>query len=188
MTTPPYLVQRKEEILEVEDPQNAVFDKRLSQEEIWIRQGIEARRTRNEGRVRALESMRRESADHCKQLGTARMDIQQEERSVIVSKASNISSAFEGADSSDQLGELSPQSQGNIKTGTNLSVAYFGQYRSALDEEKTIQDSVSGGRDMLDIGGKPRHVISYLKDFQFAPDRCRQPVKALSIGLNLISS
>jgi ATP-binding cassette subfamily F protein uup len=158
--------------------------------------------------------MRREYADRRKQLGTARMDIQQAERSgKIVAEASNISFAFEGADSSDQvirnfstliqrgdkvgligrngvgkttlikllLGELSPQ-QGNIKTGTNLSVAYFDQYRSALDEEKTVQDNVSGGRDMLDIGGKPRHVISYLQDFLFAPDRCRQPVKALSGG------
>ncbi|MGX4676958.1 ribosomal protection-like ABC-F family protein [SAR92 clade bacterium H246] len=207
-------LQRKEEILEIEDRQNALFDKRLSQEEIWIRQGIKARRTRNEGRVRALESMRREYADRRKQLGTARMDIQQAERSgKIVAEASNISFAFEGADSSDQvvrnfstliqrgdkvgligrngvgkttlikllLSELSPQ-QGTIKTGTNLSVAYFDQYRSALDEEKTVQDNVSGGRDMLDIGGKPRHVISYLQDFLFAPDRCRQPVKALSGG------
>ena len=79
------------------------------------------------------------------------------------------------------LGELNPQ-QGTIKTGTNLNVAYFDQYRSALDEEKTVQDNVSGGRDMLEIDGKPRHVISYLQDFLFAPERCRQPVKALSGG------
>ena len=79
------------------------------------------------------------------------------------------------------LGELTPQ-QGSIKTGTNLNIAYFDQYRSALDEEKTVQDNVSGGRDMLEIGGKSRHVISYLQDFLFAPERCRQPVKALSGG------
>jgi ATP-binding cassette subfamily F protein uup len=79
------------------------------------------------------------------------------------------------------LGELTPQT-GTIKTGTNLNVAYFDQYRSALDEEKSVQDNVSGGRDMLEIGGKSRHVISYLQDFLFAPDRCRQPVKALSGG------
>ena len=79
------------------------------------------------------------------------------------------------------LGELTPQ-QGSIKTGTNLNIAYFDQYRSALDEEKTVQDNVSGGRDMLEIGGKQRHVISYLQDFLFAPERCRQPVKALSGG------
>lgn len=205
-------LQRKEEILEIEDRQNALFDKRLSQEEIWIRQGIKARRTRNEGRVRALESMRREYADRRKRQGTARMDIQQADRSgKIVAEAQNISFAFEGdrqpvvrdfstlIQRGDKVGligrngvgkttliklllsELTPQ-QGSIKTGTNLSVAYFDQYRSALDEEKSVQDNVSGGRDMLEIGGKPKHVISYLQDFLFAPERCRQPVKALSGG------
>ncbi|MDG1165384.1 MAG: ATP-binding cassette domain-containing protein [Porticoccaceae bacterium] len=205
-------LQRKEDILEVEEKQNALFDKRLSQEEVWIRQGIKARRTRNEGRVRALESMRREYADRRKQLSTARMDIQQAEKSgKIVAEAENISFTFDGSDEpvvrnfstliqrGDKVGfigrngvgkttliklllsELSPQ-QGSIKTGTNLSVAYFDQYRSALDEEKTVQDNVSGGRDMLEIGGKSRHVISYLQDFLFAPERCRQPVKALSGG------
>ena len=205
-------LQRKEEILEIEDRQNALFDKRLSQEEIWIRQGIKARRTRNEGRVRALESMRREYADRRKRQGTARMDIQQADRSgKIVAEAQNISFAFEGDQQpvvrdfstliqrGDKVGligrngvgkttliklllsELTPQ-QGSIKTGTNLSVAYFDQYRSALDEEKSVQDNVSGGRDMLEIGGKPKHVISYLQDFLFAPERCRQPVKALSGG------
>ena len=205
-----YLV-RKEENLEIEDRQNALFDKRLSQEEVWIRQGIKARRTRNEGRVRALESMRREHADRRKQLGTARMDIQAAEKSgKIVAEASNVSFAFDNGKQvvknfstliqrGDKvgfigrngvgkttlikllLGELTPQ-QGSIKTGTNLNIAYFDQYRSALDEEKTVQDNVSGGRDMLEIGGKPRHVISYLQDFLFAPERCRQPVKALSGG------
>ena len=205
-------LQRKEEILEIEDRQNALFDKRLSQEEIWIRQGIKARRTRNEGRVRALKSMRREYADRRKRQGTARMDIQQADRSgKIVAEAQNISFAFEGDQQpvvcdfstliqrGDKVGligrngvgkttliklllsELTPQ-QGSIKTGTNLSAAYFDQYRSALDEEKSVQDNVSGGRDMLEIGGKPKHVISYLQDFLFAPERCRQPVKALSGG------
>ena len=205
-------LQRKEEILEIEDRQNALFDKRLSQEEIWIRQGIKARRTRNEGRVRALESMRREYADRRKRQGTARMDIQQADRSgKIVAEAQNISFAFEGDQQpvvrdfstliqrGDKVGligrngvgkttliklllsELTPQ-QGSIKTGTNLNAAYFDQYRSALDEEKSVQDNVSGGRDMLEIGGKPKHVISYLQDFLFAPERCRQPVKALSGG------
>ena len=205
-------LQRKEEILEVEDKQNALFDERLSQEEVWVRQGIKARRTRNEGRVRALESMRREYADRRKRQGTARMDIQQAERSgKIVAEAQNISFAFAGDQQpvvrdfstliqrGDKVGfigrngvgkttliklllsELVPQ-QGSIKTGTNLNVAYFDQYRSALDEEKSVQDNVSGGRDMLEIGGKPKHVISYLQDFLFAPERCRQPVKALSGG------
>ncbi|MDA9687368.1 ATP-binding cassette domain-containing protein [bacterium] len=205
-----YLV-RKEENQEIEDRQNALFDKRLSQEEVWIRQGIKARRTRNEGRVRALESMRRERADRRNQLGTARMDIQQAEKSGrIVAEAADISFAFDDGKNvvksfstliqrGDKvgfigrngvgkttlikllLGELTPQ-QGSIKTGTNLNIAYFDQYRSALDEEKTVQDNVSGGRDMLEIGGKSRHVISYLQDFLFAPERCRQPVKVLSGG------
>ena len=201
---------RKEENLEVEDRQNALFDKRLSQEEIWIRQGIKARRTRNEGRVRSLEAMRKEFSERRKRLGTAKMDIHQAEKSgKVVAEANDISFAF-GSDTvvrnfstliqrGDKvgligrngvgkttlikllLGELTPQT-GTIKTGTNLSVAYFDQYRSALDEEKSVQDNVSGGRDMLEIGGKSRHVISYLQDFLFAPDRCRQPVKALSGG------
>ena len=201
---------RKEENLEIEDRQNALFDKRLSQEEIWIRQGIKARRTRNEGRVRSLEAMRKEFSERRKRLGTAKMDIHQAEKSgKVVAEANDISFAF-GSDTvvrnfstliqrGDKvgligrngvgkttlikllLGELTPQT-GTIKTGTNLNVAYFDQYRSALDEEKSVQDNVSGGRDMLEIGGKSRHVISYLQDFLFAPDRCRQPVKALSGG------
>ena len=205
-----YLV-RKEENLEIEERQNALFDKRLSQEEVWIRQGIKARRTRNEGRVRALESMRSEYADRRKQLGTARMDIHQAEKSgKIVAEATDVTFAFGDGEAvvknfstliqrGDKvgfigrngvgkttlikllLGELTAQ-QGTIKTGTNLNVAYFDQYRTALDEDKTVQDNVSGGRDMLEIAGKSRHVISYLQDFLFAPERCRQPVKALSGG------
>ncbi|MFT7368382.1 MAG: ATP-binding cassette subfamily F protein uup [Oceanospirillaceae bacterium] len=205
-----YLV-RKEENLEIEERQNALFDKRLSQEEVWIRQGIKARRTRNEGRVRALESMRSEYEARRKQLGTARMDIHQAEKSgKIVAEATDVTFAFGDGDvvvknfstliqRGDKvgfigrngvgkttlikllLGELTAQ-QGTIKTGTNLNVAYFDQYRSALDEDKTVQDNVSGGRDMLEIAGKSRHVISYLQDFLFAPERCRQPVKALSGG------
>ena len=204
-----YLI-RKEENLEIEDRQNALFDKRLSQEEIWIRQGIKARRTRNEGRVRSLEAMRNEYAERRKRLGTAKMDIQQADKSgKIVAEATNISFSFDqdevvkdfstliqrgdkvgfiGKNGVGKttlikllLGELTPK-KGTIKVGTNLNVAYFDQYRSALDEDKTVQDNVSGGRDMLEIGGKSRHVISYLQDFLFAPDRCRQPVKALSGG------
>jgi ATP-binding cassette subfamily F protein uup len=204
-------IQRKKEMLEIEDKHNALFDKRLSQEEVWIRQGIKARRTRNEGRVRALEALRVEYANRRKQLGTAKMDIQQAEKSgKIVAEADNISFAFDDGKAVVQsfstliqrgdkvgligrngvgkttllkllLGQLEPQ-LGHIKTGTNLNIAYFDQYRSALDESKTVQDNVSGGRDMLDVGGKSRHVISYLQDFLFSPDRCRQPVSALSGG------
>jgi len=204
-------IERKKEMLAIEDKHNALFDKRLSQEEVWIRQGIKARRTRNEGRVRALEALRVEYANRRKQLGTAKMDIQQAEKSgKIVAEADNISFAFDDGKAVVQsfstliqrgdkvgligrngvgkttllkllLGQLEPQ-QGQIKTGTNLNIAYFDQYRAALDESKTVQDNVSGGRDMLDVGGKSRHVISYLQDFLFSPDRCRQPVSALSGG------
>jgi ATP-binding cassette subfamily F protein uup len=201
---------RKQDNLAVEDKQNALFDKRLSQEEVWIRQGIKARRTRNEGRVRALVAMRQEFSDRRKHLGTAKMGIHQAEKSgKIVAEASDISFSFgdeqlvrrfsaliqrgdkigligrNGVGKTTLikllLGELSPD-KGAIKIGTNLNVAYFDQYRSALDEEKSVQDNVSGGRDMLDVGGKSRHVISYLQDFLFAPERCRQPVKVLSGG------
>ena len=201
---------RKQDNLVVEDKHNALFDKRLSQEEIWIRQGIKARRTRNEGRVRALKAMRQEFSDRRKRLGTAKMGIHQAEKSgKIVAEASDISFSFGDEQLVRQfsaliqrgdkigligrngvgkttlikllLGELSPD-KGAIKIGTNLNVAYFDQYRSALDEEKSVQDNVSGGKDMLDVGGKSRHVISYLQDFLFAPERCRQPVKVLSGG------
>jgi ATP-binding cassette subfamily F protein uup len=204
-------IQRKKDMLETEDRHNALFDKRLSQEEVWIRQGIKARRTRNEGRVRALEALRVEHAARRKQVGTAKMDIQQADKSgKIVAEADDISFAFDDGNAvvksfstliqrGDKvgligrngvgkttllkllLGQLEPQ-QGNIKTGTNLNIAYFDQYRAALDESKTVQDNVSGGRDMLEVGGKSRHVISYLQDFLFSPDRCRQPVSALSGG------
>lgn len=201
---------RKQDNLVVEGKHNALFDKRLSQEEIWIRQGIKARRTRNEGRVRALKAMRQEFSERRKRLGTAKMGIHQAEKSgKIVAEASNISFSFgdeqlvrrfsaliqrgdkigligrNGVGKTTLikllLGELSPD-KGAIKIGTNLNVAYFDQYRSALDEEKSVQDNVSGGKDMLDVGGKSRHVISYLQDFLFAPERCRQPVKVLSGG------
>ncbi|MDG1748142.1 MAG: ATP-binding cassette domain-containing protein [Porticoccaceae bacterium] len=201
---------RKQDNLVVEDKHNALFDKRLSQEEIWIRQGIKARRTRNEGRVRALKAMRQEFSERRKRLDTARMGIHQAEKSgKIVAEASDISFSFgdeqlvrrfsaliqrgdkigligrNGVGKTTLikllLGELSPD-KGAIKIGTNLNVAYFDQYRSALDEEKSVQDNVSGGKDMLDVGGKSRHVISYLQDFLFAPERCRQPVKVLSGG------
>ena len=204
-------IKRKKEILEVEDTHNNLFDKRLSQEEVWIRQGIKARRTRNEGRVRALEVLRKEYAERRRKQGAARMTIQQSERSgKIVIDAEAVSFSFEdgnkvlenfstliqrgdkvgliGANGAGKttllqllLGELAPQS-GNIKIGTKLNVAYFDQYRSVLDETKSVQDTVSDGRNMLEVGGRSRHVISYLQDFLFDPDRCRQPVSALSGG------
>ena len=207
-------LKRKKEMLETEDKHNALFDKRLSQEEAWIREGIKARRTRNEGRVRALEAMRVEFAERRKHQGKAKLNVVQAEKSgKIVVEARNINFVFDGDPEQKPIvkdfsaliqrgdkigliggngsgkttlikllqGELQPSS-GKIKIGTNLNIAYFDQYRSALNEEKTVQDNVSGGRDMIDLGGKSRHVVSYLRDFLFTPERCRQPVKVLSGG------
>ena len=207
-------LKRKKDMLETEDKHNALFDKRLSQEEAWIREGIKARRTRNEGRVRALEAMRVELSERRKHQGKAKLNVVQAEKSgKIVVEARDINFVFEGdpeqkavvkgfstlIQRGDKIGliggngsgkttlikllqgELAP-STGKINIGTNLNIAYFDQYRSALNEEKTVQDNVSGGRDMIDVGGKSRHVVSYLRDFLFAPERCRQPVKVLSGG------
>ena len=203
--------RRKKEMLEVEAKHNALFDKRLSEEEVWIRQGIKARRTRNEGRIKALEAMRKDYAERRRKEGLARITIQQAERSgKIIAEADSVSFAFDGGQNIVQnfstviqrgdkvgligangagkttllkllLGELAPD-KGVVKTGTNLTIAYFDQYRSTLDESKSVQDSVSDGTDMLEIRGKSRHVLSYLKDFLFSPNRCRQPVSALSGG------
>jgi len=207
-------LKRKKEMLETEDKHNALFDKRLSQEEAWIREGIKARRTRNEGRVRALEAMRVEFSERRKHQGKAKLNVVQAEKSgKIVVEARDINFVFDGDPEQKPIvkdfsaliqrgdkigliggngsgkttlikllqGELTP-STGKIKIGTNLNIAYFDQYRSALNEEKSVQDNVSNGKDMLDIGGKSRHVVSYLRDFLFAPERCRQPVKVLSGG------
>jgi ATP-binding cassette subfamily F protein uup len=207
-------LKRKKDMLETEDKHNALFDKRLSQEEAWIREGIKARRTRNEGRVRALEAMREEFAARRKHQGKAKLNVVEAEKSgKIVVEARDINFIFEGDPEQKAIvkgfstliqrgdkigliggngsgkttlikllqGELAP-STGKINIGTNLNIAYFDQYRSALNEEKTVQDNVSGGRDMIDVGGKSRHVVSYLRDFLFAPERCRQPVKVLSGG------
>jgi ATP-binding cassette subfamily F protein uup len=203
--------RRKKEMDEVEAKHNALFDKRLSEEEVWIRQGIKARRTRNESRIKALEAMRKDYADRRRKEGLARITVQQAERSgKIIAEADGISFAFGGGHNIVQnfstviqrgdkvgligangagkttllkllLGELVPD-KGVVQTGTNLSIAYFDQHRSTLDESKSVQDSVSEGTDMLEIGGKSRHVLSYLKDFLFSPNRCRQPVRALSGG------
>jgi ATP-binding cassette subfamily F protein uup len=206
----PTYVSRKQKALEDEEKENALFDKKLAQEEIWIRQGIKARRTRNEGRVRALEDLRRERAERRSVAGSANVRIQQAEKSgKIVLEADNISFAWDdnpvlrdfsttilrgdkvgiigpnGAGKTTLirllLGDLQPQS-GTVKPGTKLEVAYFDQHRAVLDEEKSVQDNIADGSDMININGKDRHVISYLRDFLFAPDRVRQPVKALSGG------
>jgi ATP-binding cassette subfamily F protein uup len=206
----PTYVSRKQKALEDEEKENALFDKKLAQEEIWIRQGIKARRTRNEGRVRALEDLRSKRAERRNVSGSANVRIQAANKSgKIVLEADDISYAWDdhsvlhdfsttimrgdkvgiigpnGAGKTTLirllLGDIQPQS-GTVKPGTKLEVAYFDQHRAVLDKEKTVQDNVADGSDMININGKDRHVISYLRDFLFAPDRVRQPVKALSGG------
>jgi len=206
----PTYISRKSKALEDEEKENTLFDKKLAQEEIWIRQGIKARRTRNEGRVRALEDLRRERAKRRSVAGSANVRIQAADKSgKIVLEADNISYAWDdnsvlqdfsttimrgdkvgiiGPNAAGKttlirllLGDLQPQS-GTVKSGTKLEVAYFDQHRAVLDEEKSVQDNIADGSDMVNINGKDRHVISYLRDFLFAPDRARQPVSALSGG------
>jgi ATP-binding cassette subfamily F protein uup len=203
-------LERKQALLAAENTANALFDKKLAQEEAWIRQGIEARRTRNEGRVRALKKMREEFAARRVRTGSARLNVQEAERSSkVVVETDDVGFEYDGQPvirhltttilRGDKigiigpngcgkttllkllLGELAPTS-GRLRRAQNLEVAYFDQYRAALDEEKTVQDNVGQGSDMLTINGQPRHVIGYLQDFLFTPDRARQPVKALSGG------
>ena len=203
-------LKRKEQALASEEKQNALFDKRLAEEEVWIRKGIKARRTRNEGRVRALKKMREEFRDRRKQLGTSRLQIQEAQKSGnLVIRLED--AAFEypnhrvfdpfsltimrgdkvgiigrnGAGKSTLLkvllGKLEPTS-GNVKRGTNLDVAYFDQLRAQLDENKTVQESVGEGSDSIVINGTKKHVLGYLQDFLFAPERARTQIKFLSGG------
>jgi ATP-binding cassette subfamily F protein uup len=204
-----YLEERAH-LLEVEDQQNALFDKRLADEETWIRQGIKARRTRNEGRVRALQKLRKERGARKEQLGTAKIAITSGLASgKIVAELDNVSCSFDDNTLFEHvsltvlrgdkigllgrngvgktsllriiLGELAPSS-GDVKLGTRMKVAYFDQMRSMLDPEKTIVDIVGQGRERIEINGKDRHVLSYLSDFLFSPARSRTPIKALSGG------
>lgn len=203
-------LRRREERQNAEALANARFDRKLSDEEVWIRQGIKARRTRNEGRVRALKSLREERRARREQGGTARIRLDEAERSGrLVVEALGVDYAWgakpvikgldtlilrgdkigivgpNGAGKSTLLklllGELAPQA-GEIRRGTNLQVAYFDQLRAQLDETRSVQDNVAGGSDQVDVGGQSRHVLSYLKDFLFSPERARQPVCALSGG------
>jgi ATP-binding cassette subfamily F protein uup len=203
-------LRRKEEVLNAEQKANARFDKKLAQEEVWIRQGIKARRTRNEGRVRALKAMREQYSQRRSQQGQARMTLQDAERSgKLVVEAKQVSYAWEDkpivSDFSTTilrgdrigiigpngvgkttlikllLGEIEPDT-GTIRLGHRLEIAYFDQLRSVLDEEKSVIDNVADGHERIEINGQSKHVISYLQDFLFTPDRTRQPVKALSGG------
>ncbi|MDM7480963.1 MAG: ATP-binding cassette domain-containing protein [Halomonas sp.] len=202
--------ERKQHELEIESRENALFDKKLAQEETWIRQGIKARRTRNEGRVRALEAMRNERSQRRERQGTANLTVDSGERTgkrvvelkgvshyfgddtilrnvnLEVMRGDRI--GFLGRNGAGKttllkilLGELAP-SEGSVQLGTNLKVAYFDQLRAGLELEKTVYDNVAQGSDRVTVGGKDRHVMSYLQDFLFTPDRVRQPVKALSGG------
>jgi len=201
---------RKEAALEAEETQQALFDKRLAQEETWIRQGIKARRTRNEGRVRALEKMRETRRGRREQPGEIKARLQEAERSGrMVIRADRVGFGYDDqpvvADLSTNimrgdrvgiigpngcgkttllrllLGELEPGA-GSVRHGTRLEVAYFDQLHAQLDDEKTVQQNVSPATDTLLIGGKSRHVIGYLGDFLFPPDRARSLVKFLSGG------
>lgn len=204
-----YLVE-KEEALRVEEMQNAEFDKKLAQEEVWIRQGIKARRTRNEGRVRALKKLREERQNRREVQGKAVIQIDDAQRSgKIVFEAENLNFGFEGKDivkdfsfnimRGDRIALIGPNGcgkstvlkllldqlkpdSGRLHCGTKLEVAYFDQYREILDPEKSVIDNLADGKQEVMVGGRERHALSYLQDFLFSPKRARTPVKALSGG------
>jgi ABC transport system ATP-binding/permease protein len=203
-------LQRKEKALEDEAAEHERFDKKLQQEEVWIRQGIKARRTRNEGRARALQRMRDERSRRVTREQAANIQIEEADRTGRqVIRAKNVTCRFDDRALIENfstrivrgdrigilgnngvgkttllrilLGELEPQS-GTVKHGTNLEIGYFDQLRESLDPEKSVVDNVAGGRTHIAIGGGERHVIGYLKGFLFSPKRARMPVKALSGG------
>lgn len=204
-----YLI-KKEELLAVEATHAAKFDKVLAQEEVWIRQGIKARRTRNEGRVRQLERLRLERAARRERQGNVKLSLDSGERSgKLVAELENVQKAYGdrslinnfttrimrgdrigllGANGIGKttllkiiLGEIEADS-GKVARGTNINVAYFDQMREQLDEEATLADTISPGADFVEIGNERKHVISYLEDFLFPPQRSRSPVKSLSGG------
>ncbi|MCK5727615.1 MAG: ATP-binding cassette domain-containing protein [Methylococcales bacterium] len=203
-------LRRKAAFLEEEANQNAEFDKKLALEETWIRQGVKARRTRNEGRVRALEQLRRERSERRNTQGTSKLTLGAADASgKKVIEVDNISFQYDekiiiknfstliqrgdkigliGANGSGKstflkllLQQLTP-TEGEISQGTKLEIAYFDQLREQLDPEITVADSVAQGSDFIEIGGNKRHVMSYLSDFLFSPARARSPVKSLSGG------
>jgi len=206
----PTFIKRKEEMLSAEAQQNALFDKKLAQEEVWIRKGIEARRTRNEGRVRALKRLREQRKERRELAGKVRMQIGSELKSGrIVIEAENISYTYTqtpiikdftttvqrgdkigivGANGSGKttllkllMGQLVP-TNGTVEHGTNIEMAYFDQLRAQLDESKSVLDNVGQGRDVITINGKSRNLMGYLEDFLFTRERARAPISALSGG------
>lgn len=203
-------LKRKEAALEAQQKQDALFDKKLAEEEAWIRKGIKARRTRNEGRVRALEKMRRERQDRRQQVGSVRLQLQSSLRSGNL--VANVEEAsFSYGDHSifkelsttilrgDKIGIIGPNgvgkttllrvilgklepTSGSVRLGSNLQVAYFDQLREQLDENETVQHNVGDGYDSISINGKSKHVLGYLQDFLFTPERARTEVRFLSGG------
>jgi ATP-binding cassette subfamily F protein uup len=203
-------LNRKEASLAAEEKQNALFNKKLAGEEAWIRQGIKARRTRNEGRVRALKTMRVERSQLRTVEGTARLNLQRAERSgALVVEAKDINFSYDDQIIIDDfstllmrgdkvgiigpngagkttllkllLGELKPDS-GSVRLGTRLQVAYFDQLRDTLDPNKTVMENVGGGSDRIQIGDKTKHILGYLQEFLFTPERARTEVRFLSGG------
>jgi ABC transport system ATP-binding/permease protein len=201
---------RKQAALENEAVERALFDKKLAKEEVWVRQGIRARRTRNEGRVRALEQMRRLRSERRERTGAVRMAAQESERSgQLVIETENVSYGYGdrpiirdlsttimrgdrvgiiGPNGSGKttllrilLGELAPQ-RGTVRHGTRLNIAYYDQLRAQLDEDQSAYENIGQGRDHVIINGEPRHVIGYLQDFLFEPERARLAVRVLSGG------
>ncbi|EOV8836832.1 ABC transporter ATP-binding protein [Cronobacter dublinensis] len=204
-----YLVA-KEEALRVEELQNAEFDRKLAQEEVWIRQGIKARRTRNEGRVRALKAMRRERGERREVMGSAKMQVEEATRSgKIVFELENVNYRLGDktlvrdfsaqVQRGDKIALVGPNGcgkttllklmldqlkadSGRVHCGTKLEVAYFDQHRAELDPERTVMDNLAEGKQEVMVNGKPRHVLGYLQDFLFHPKRAMTPVRALSGG------
>jgi ATP-binding cassette subfamily F protein uup len=201
---------RKADLLANEEVENAKFDKFLAQEEVWIRKGVQARRTRDEGRVRRLEELRRVRSDRREQQGQVKLDVSTGDRSgKIVAELENVNKSYgdrvivrdfsdiilrgdkvgligpNGAGKTTLLkiilGEDTPDS-GSVKQGTKLQVAYFDQMRAQLNDETSLADTISPGSDWVEINGQRKHVMTYLNDFLFAPERARSPVKSLSGG------
>ena len=201
---------RKAEQLEIEEVENAKFDKFLAQEEIWIRKGVQARRTRDEGRVRRLESLRLARSARRDQQGQVKLDVSSGERSgKIVAELTDVNKAFgdkvivnnftatimrgdkvgligqNGAGKTTLLKLILGQDQpdsGTVKQGTKLQIAYFDQMRAQLNEDASLADTIAPGSDWVEINGQRKHVMTYLNDFLFAPERARSPVKSLSGG------
>ena len=203
-------VQFRDQALAEEDKANALFDKRLAEEEVWIRKGIQARRTRNEGRVRALIKMREERAARRTRTGNVNMQITEADRSGrLVARLTDVSYSYDGAplissfstevSRGDRigivgpngsgkttllrliLGELTPDT-GEVRLGTNLQIAYFDQMRTRLREDKSLVENIADGQQYVMLNGAKRHVLSYLQDFLFSADRARGPISALSGG------